>query len=107
MGAKEIGTSVAAALDGRRWAEVERNAAAALMALAVSERGKKEICEYSVDLLACLASRTTLQKGFATLVAHNPTLPRPFLCFRVSTRTQGVSAVTAAQHTIAGAGVRH
>jgi len=63
---KEIGTSVAAALDGRRWAEVERNAAAALMALAVSERGKKEICEYSVDLLAYLASRTTLQKGFAT-----------------------------------------
>ena len=62
---KEIGTSVAAALGGRKWVDVERNAAAALMALAVSERGKKEICEYSVDLLASLAAITTLQKGFA------------------------------------------
>jgi len=35
------------------------------MALAVSERGKKEICQYSVDLLAYLVANTDLQKGFA------------------------------------------
>ncbi len=63
---KEIGTSVASALKGRHWPEAERSAAAALMALATSERGKKEICTYSVNLLANLASRTSLQAGFAT-----------------------------------------